>query len=216
MQDAVHNSALLIASSASVLKLHPEGSENSGESLLDGVCAMLQDMTPMTFALPARRHIPGTTSVPDRAPLDAIKALTPPRITVDSWRDAPAYAYGLHLHAHGYFWEAHEVWEAVWLATAPNSQERHLLAGLIQLANACLKLEMVQPKAALRLLQASQDHLAECRSGALLGLDPAALVHDIAAFAHQVAVLDDEQELLALIAQRPKPALAGAHSTAPD
>lgn len=167
----------------------------------------------MTFALPAQRHIPGSATVPDRAPLDAVKALTPHRVTRDTWRDAPAYAYGLHLHALGYFWEAHEVWEPVWLATAPNSQERHLLAALIQFANACLKLEMGQPKAAVRLLQASQDHLAECRGSpgrTLLGLDPASLAGDIAAFAVRVG---DAEDLAALIAERPKPTLTGPHST---
>lgn len=45
----------------------------------------------MPFALPARRHIPGSGSVPDRAPLDAAKALTPPRVTANSWQDVPAY-----------------------------------------------------------------------------------------------------------------------------
>ncbi|MFM9847582.1 MAG: DUF309 domain-containing protein [Hyphomicrobiaceae bacterium] len=167
----------------------------------------------MTFVLPAQRHIPGSATVPDRAPLDAAKALTPQRVTADTWHDAPAYAYGLHLHAHGYFWEAHEVWEPVWLATVPNSRERQLLAALIQLANACLKLEMGQPKAALRLLQASQDHLAECRSppgGTLLGLDPGALAGGIAAFAVRFG---DAEDLAALIAERPKPALTGPHST---
>lgn len=161
----------------------------------------------MTFSLPARRHIPGTTSIPDRDPLDAVKALTPERVTVDSWRDTLAYAYGLYLHAHGYFWEAHEVWEAVWLATAPNSEERHLLAGLIQLANACLKLEMAQPKAALRLLQASRDHFAECRSGPLLGLAPDALAQDVRAFADQVTAAE-AGNLQDVLARRPKPVLA--------
>src|SRR5687767_5070273 len=102
----------------------------------------------MTFVVPSRRHVPGTGSVPDLAALESIKALTPQRMTGVTWRSVPAYVYGRHLHAHGYFWEAHEVWEPVWLATAPNSQERRLMAALIQLANACLKLEMRQPKAA--------------------------------------------------------------------
>ncbi len=163
----------------------------------------------MTFRLPCRRHIPASGSTPDRALLDAAKALTPPRIGEETWQDAPAYAYGLHLYLHGFFWEAHEVWEAVWLATAPNSQERHLLAGLIQLANACLKLEMAQPKAALRLLQASQDHLAECRSPTLCGLAPGALARDVRAFAEQVTVAQPGN-LDAALAGRPKPALAGA------
>jgi hypothetical protein len=170
----------------------------------------------MTFRLPCRRHIPASRSTPDRGPLDAVKALTPPRVNEETWHDAPAYAYGLRLYAHGFFWEAHEVWEAVWLATAPNSQERYLLAGLIQLANACLKLEMAQPKAAFRLLQASQDHFGECRSKTLLGLDPAALAHDVGAFARHVAAPGDMPDLATLMAQRPKPVLAGAHSTRPD
>jgi uncharacterized protein len=166
----------------------------------------------MTFVVPSRRHVPGSGSVPDTAALEPIKALTPQRMTSAAWRSVPGYAYGLHLHAHGYFWEAHEVWEPVWLATAPNSQERHLLAALIQLANACLKLEMRQPKAALRLLHASKDHLAECR-GPLMGLDPAALAQDVAAFARQLGNLADTRELATLIEQRPKPTAAGADST---
>lgn len=170
----------------------------------------------MTFSLPCRRHIPASGSTPDRAPLDAVKALTPPRVSEETWQEAPAYAYGLHLYAHGFFWEAHEVWEAVWLATAPNSQERCLLAGLIQLANACLKLEMAQPKAALRLLEASCNHLGECRSRAVLGLEPAALARDVAAFARRAAPLADQGNPTALIEQRPKPTLASAHSTGPD
>jgi hypothetical protein len=163
----------------------------------------------MTFRLPCRRHIPASGSTPDRTPLDAVKALTPPRVSEETWQDAPAYAYGLRLYAQGFFWEAHEVWEAAWLATAPNSQERYLLAGLIQLANACLKLEMAQPKAALRLLQASQDHLAECRSPMLFGLAPRGLVQDVRVFAEQVTAAQ-AGNLDAVIAGRPKPALAGA------
>lgn len=72
---------------------------------------------------------------------------------------------------------------------------------------------MAQPKAALRLLQASQDHLAECRSPTLLGLDPAALAQDVAAFARQVSDRSDAQGLAALIIRRPKPVLAGELST---
>lgn len=167
----------------------------------------------MPFVLPAQRHIPGSATVPDRVPLDAIKALTPQRVTADTWRRAPAFAYGLHLHAHGYFWEAHEVWEPVWLATVPNSRERQLLAALIQLANACLKLEMAQPKAALRLLQISLTHLADCRGPCLLGLDPVPLALEVAAFADRVGAAGNGQDLEALIAGRPAPALAGTHST---
>jgi hypothetical protein len=75
---------------------------------------------------------------------------------------------------------------------------------------------MAQPKAALRLLRASQDHLAECRNSSLLGLDPGALARDVGAFAGRVAVLDDTPNPADLIALRPKPALTAADSTTPD
>ena len=48
---------------------------------------------------------------------------------------APGLEEGLALYRAGYFWEAHEAWEPLWLAAPPNSRERALLQGLIQLAN---------------------------------------------------------------------------------
>ena len=69
-----------------------------------------------------------------------------------AWQGDTAYRYGARLYVEGFFWEAHEVWEAVWKASSPNSVERLLLRGLIQLANAALKLTMGRGNAALRLL----------------------------------------------------------------
>lgn len=60
--------------------------------------------------------------------------------------DSPAMRAGLdYLHA-GYFWECHEVLEAVWLALPDPSSERHMVQAVIQLANARLKLAMVGPR----------------------------------------------------------------------
>ncbi|WP_108785417.1 DUF309 domain-containing protein [Falsiruegeria mediterranea] len=56
------------------------------------------------------------------------------------------------------FWEAHEVWEAVWLVLPPNSTERRFVQAVIQLANASLKEKMDRPQAVRRLCVA-------CRSG---------------------------------------------------
>jgi hypothetical protein len=160
--------------------------------------------------LPSHRHVPGTGTVPNRAALEPVKALTPRQVAGDNWSQVPAYAYGLFLYRHAFFWEAHEVWEAVWLATAPNSEERRLLAGLIQLANACLKLETTQRNAAQRLLQAARDHLDECHSPECLGLAPGALARDVGAFAALVAAHDGTGTLPTLVARRPTPVLADA------
>lgn len=58
---------------------------------------------------------------------------------------------GLEYFERGYFWECHEVLEAVWMETPDPSPERDIVQAIIQLANARLKLRMGRPKAAARL-----------------------------------------------------------------
>ena len=100
------------------------------------------------------------------------------------WEGDVAYRYGASLYVQKFFWEAHEVWEAVWKACSPNSIERRLLRGLIQLANAALKLRMARPKAALRLLREADEVLGEAGAGTLMGVaipSLRAVVRDLAA-----------------------------------
>jgi predicted metal-dependent hydrolase len=85
------------------------------------------------------------------APLEAAKALAPSVMRHEDWQDNAAYLYGHDLLGAGFFWEAHEVWEAVWLSCLPNSVEKLLLRMLIQQANGRLKLAMGRYRAAERL-----------------------------------------------------------------
>jgi predicted metal-dependent hydrolase len=103
------------------------------------------------LSLPAQRHVLGSGSMPDMAPLEAAKALAPSVMRHEDWQDNAAYLYGHDLLDAGFYWEAHEVWEAVWLACPPNSAEKLLLRMLIQQANARLKLVMGRRNAAERL-----------------------------------------------------------------
>jgi predicted metal-dependent hydrolase len=92
---------------------------------------------------------------------------------------SPAFRAGLAwLHA-GFFWEAHEVLEPVWMAL-PEGPARQMAQALIQLANARLKGRMGRPRAAARLRALAAGHLAAARRGGgrVLGLDPA----DVAAW----------------------------------
>ncbi len=83
--------------------------------------------------------MPGSGSAPDRASLEKAGA------------DAQAFRYGIDLFNLGFFWEVHEVWEAVWLAAVPNSGRRQGVRALIQMANAALKRDMKKPNACRRL-----------------------------------------------------------------
>ncbi len=112
------------------------------------------------IALPTHVHIPTTGSRPDLAPLEMARQLAPRVTQATNWKQNIAYLYGHDLMRAGYYWEAHEVWETVWLATGANCPERLLLRMLIQNANAQLKRKMGRLAAADKL----DVQIAELRS----------------------------------------------------
>ncbi|MFY0634129.1 MAG: DUF309 domain-containing protein [Vannielia sp.] len=96
-------------------------------------------------ATPEYAYVPGQTP---RHPEGAFDAL---RDTVDPEpMQSQALRTGLDWIDAGYFWEAHEVLEPVWLVL-PDGPDRTGIQALIQLANAGLKQRMQRPEAALRL-----------------------------------------------------------------
>ena len=90
--------------------------------------------------LPASRHVPGRGPRPEGGSGD------------------DAFRHGVDLFNNGYWWEAHEAWEAVWMGLAPNSAERHGIQAMIQVANCFLKIAMGQDRAA-RLIRADIERL---------------------------------------------------------
>jgi uncharacterized protein len=156
--------------------------------------------------LPRGPHIPGFGTTPDHAALDPVKARCPAMVIPGQWRAVTPYRYGFRLYDAGYFWETHEVWEPVWMACAPNTGQRHLLAGLIQVANACLKLLMRWPKATGRLLADARTHLEAAALGAddhlfLMGVSPGRLAAGVAAFG---ALVHEGGPPESLLARRPR------------
>jgi predicted metal-dependent hydrolase len=74
-----------------------------------------------------------------------------PSLDAEQWRLNTDYLWGVDLYNLGFFWEAHEAWEAPWRAAAHESAQRRFLQGLIQCAAACLKARVGQPIASQRL-----------------------------------------------------------------
>ncbi len=56
-----------------------------------------------------------------------------------NWRDCTDYRYGIDLFNHGYYWESHETWEAVWVAAGRRGPVADFLKALIKLAAAGVK-----------------------------------------------------------------------------
>lgn len=130
----------------------------------------------MVEGLPPYAHVPGANPRHPEGAFAAIRATARAGMAEGELAECWAFRAGLaYLHA-GFFWEAHEVWEPVWLACPPKSPARQMAQALIQLANARLKDCMARPQAAARLRALARGHLAEARLGGterVLGLDPA-------------------------------------------
>lgn len=131
--------------------------------------------------LPAHPHRPGTGSVAQMTLLIEVKALCPKVTEPDNWRENRTYRYGWSLFEAGFYWEAHEVWEPVWLASRPNSLERSFLKAAIQMTNACLKQAMGNSNAARRLFDEVEELLDELKTG-LRAKDETYMGVDLAGF----------------------------------
>lgn len=67
------------------------------------------------------------------------KEAAPDPLNPGRWQDCRQYLYGLDLFNHGYYWEAHEAWEALWHASGKVGPTAVFLKGLIHLAAAGVK-----------------------------------------------------------------------------
>lgn len=115
------------------------------------------------FLFPDWAFIPGETLQPDHEHLAPVKALVPARFEGFVPARHPALRYGLALNDAGFFWECHEILEAVWAAAPQGGRERILLRACIQTANGNLKLKMQRANAAARLYAEALAGLDELR-----------------------------------------------------
>jgi predicted metal-dependent hydrolase len=62
------------------------------------------------------------------------------------WETSRDYLYGVDLFNHGYYWEAHEVWEGLWHACGRAGLTGWFVKGLIKLAAAGVKAREGKPE----------------------------------------------------------------------
>ncbi len=83
-------------------------------------------------------------------------AVAPPQPA--RWDQCQLYLYGIDLFNHGYYWEAHEVWERLWQACGRRGVSADFLKALIALTAAGVK---QRERSAGR---GAQRHAARCRN----------------------------------------------------
>jgi hypothetical protein len=87
--------------------------------------------------LPPYTYVPGGPwPHPNRAKPAGSDRGTPP---LADGADSPLFRRGVELFDAGYYWEAHEAWEALWHAAGRRGAMADVLRGLIKLAAAGIK-----------------------------------------------------------------------------
>ena len=92
--------------------------------------------------LPPYSYVPGKFPHPFREPQGHSYGEPPARVEpaeLGTWWRCTAYVRGIELFNAGYYWEAHESWEAVWNACGRRGVEADFLKALIKLAAALVK-----------------------------------------------------------------------------
>ena len=91
---------------------------------------------------PAYAYLPGRTPHPTRDPEGhsyGARPDTPELPDPEDWRACGDYLYGIDLFNHGFYWEAHEAWEGLWVACGRRGPTATFLQALINLAAAGFK-----------------------------------------------------------------------------
>ncbi len=128
-----------------------------------------------SLKLPPFAYVPGAGTRHQEDFLDHVKAIATLKTCNSTANSNQAWLYGLRLIDHGFFWEAHEILETVWMRAAPNSREKNIIQGVIHIANAALKQKMGRPNAARKLRALADECISEAfvgwTHGQLMGLD---------------------------------------------
>jgi len=109
--------------------------------------------------LPSHAYVPGLNTRHEEGWFDRIKGSVRAGMPPEALGRSRAFKTGMAYLDEGYFWECHEVLEAVWMVLPDQTPERTLVQAIIQLANARLKLRMRRPRATQRLCDIVEGHL---------------------------------------------------------
>ena len=139
--------------------------------------------------MPQYRHVPGRTPHPTRHPDGHAYRQSEgrlPSLNDHPWHTCEQYLYGIDLFNEGYWWECHEVMEALWHVAGLGTPAGHVLQAVIQCAAAHLKMRTSQLRGARRLLGHARRHVGWAE-GCDLGIDLTAMIDDTYRFINNLA-----------------------------
>lgn len=137
-------------------------------------------LTPSRYTnrpFPPYRYVPGKAPHPTRDPEGHSynkHPVKPAIFKTGQWQTCNEYLYGIDLFNHGYWWEAHEALEAVWVAAGRQTETGLFIQGLIQIAVSHLKMFQGFSDVATRMAKEGLDKMKRI-TGIYLGIDVAVL-----------------------------------------
>lgn len=103
--------------------------------------------------LPPYSYVSGKFPHPIRDPRGHSYGEPAPKVSpfsTDNWRECETYLWGIDLFNNGYYWEAHEAWEAVWHTAGRRGVVADFCKALIKLAAAGVKAREGRPEGVKR------------------------------------------------------------------
>ena len=122
---------------------------------------------------PAYRFVPGKAPHPTRDPEGHSYNKEPEELAsfdFENWNSCEAYLFGIDLFNHGYWWEAHEALETVWVTVGRRTETGAFIQGLIQIAVAHLKWFQGFHDSAKRMAQEGLERMKRV-TGIYLGIE---------------------------------------------
>jgi len=128
-----------------------------------------------TSPLPSDRFIPGVTALYKSPQVEKVvtqaggRAVLPP----ERWAENKTYLYGVDLYNYAYWWESHEVFEALWKPLPGEHLSRTYFQGLIKVSAAFLKWHVKKRRGVELLFRGGMAHLVRVAEGhpVYMGLD---------------------------------------------
>ena len=125
---------------------------------------------------PAYAYLPGHTPHPRRDAGGHAYGQPEPQGSLtnpNAWPQTPLYLEAIDLFNAGYYWEAHEAWEALWKVLPAHEDHARFLQSLIQLSAASLKYRLNHPEGVHRLFVQAIEKLQDLskRHTTYMGID---------------------------------------------
>lgn len=117
---------------------------------------------------------------------------TPEKLDPGNWQKSQLYLYGIDLFNRGYYWEAHEIWEALWRLTESGDPAELLLHGLIKLAAAGVKVRQNNSNGIRSHTRGAKHYFGQLRRISESDYCCGFLIESLKSFANEVQVQADE------------------------